>query len=134
MRTPAIVSGTTYPARVSSRSEPGCLFCAIVAGDIPGDVVRRTERTVAFRDIAPVAPTHVLVVPTDHHPTLADLVTTDSALVAELMAAATEVARAEGLTQGGYRLVANTGVDGGQTVGHVHVHVLGGRSMTWPPG
>jgi histidine triad (HIT) family protein len=117
---------------VTSTSDP-CLFCAIVAGDIPGEVVRRTGRTVAFRDIAPAAPTHVLVVPTAHHATVADLAAADPQLLSELVSAATAVAEAEGLTAG-YRLVANTGAEGGQTVDHVHVHVLGGRTMTWPPG
>lgn len=105
-----------------------------MSGDIPGDVVRRTDRTVAFRDIAPVAPTHVLVVPVDHYPTLGALASADAGLVAELMAAAAEVAALEGLADDGYRVVLNTGERAGQTVHHVHAHVLGGRAMTWPPG
>lgn len=110
-----------------------CLFCGIVAGDVPAAVVHETERTVAFRDLNPVAPTHVLVVPRDHYATIAELADTDPSYLGEVMAAAGAVARQEGLT-GGYRLVANTGDDGGQTVQHVHVHVLGGRSLSWPPG
>jgi histidine triad (HIT) family protein len=110
-----------------------CLFCRIVAGTIPADVVAETERTLAFRDVDPQAPTHVLVVPREHHADLAATVAADAALAAEVMAAAVAVARQEGL-DGGYRLVANTGDDGGQSVHHLHVHVLGGRSMSWPPG
>jgi histidine triad (HIT) family protein len=119
---------------VTKKTESGCLFCGIVAGDVPGDVVRRGKRTLAFRDIAPVAPTHVLVVPLDHYRDLAELSGADSDLVAELMADAASVAEAEGLVPDGFRLVLNTGDRAGQTVHHVHVHVLGGRDLTWPPG
>jgi histidine triad (HIT) family protein len=110
-----------------------CLFCRIVAGDLPADVVHRTERTVAFRDVNPQAPTHVLVVPRDHHPDLAAAVAADPTLAADVLGAATDVAHQQGLT-GGYRLVTNTGGDAGQSVHHLHVHVLGGRSLSWPPG
>ena len=105
-----------------------CLFCKIVAGEIPAEVVAETERTLAFRDIAPQAPTHVLVVPRDHHADLAACVSTDPGLLVEVMAAAVEVARSERL-DGGYRLLTNTGDDAGQTVHHLHVHVLGGRAL-----
>jgi histidine triad (HIT) family protein len=110
-----------------------CLFCGIVAGDIPATVVHETARTVAFRDLNPGAPTHVLVVPRDHYANAADLAAADPAYAGEVLAAAAEVAQKEGLT-GGYRLVANTGDDAGQTVQHLHVHVLGGRALSWPPG
>ena len=110
-----------------------CLFCGIVAGDIPATVVHETERTVAFRDLHPAAPTHVLVVPRDHYPDVAALAAADPSYVGDVLAAATAVAAQEGLT-GGYRLVTTTGDDAGQTVHHVHVHVLGGRSLGWPPG
>jgi histidine triad (HIT) family protein len=110
-----------------------CPFCGIVAGDIPATIVHETARTVAFRDLNPAAPTHVLVIPRDHYANAADLVAADPAYVGEVIAAAVEVAMQEGLT-GGYRLVANTGAEGGQTVDHLHVHVLGGRSLSWPPG
>ncbi len=110
-----------------------CLFCRIVAGDIPADVVHEGPRTLAFRDVSPQAPTHVLVVPRDHHPDLAALASADPVYLAEVLVAATQVAEQEGLT-GGYRLVANTGDDGGQSVHHLHVHVLGGRGLSWPPG
>jgi histidine triad (HIT) family protein len=116
-----------------------CLFCRMVRGEIPPDVVRETDRTLAFRDINPQAPTHVLVVPKDHHATLGALAAADPGLTAELAAAAHAVAVQEGLVtsdtaEPGYRLVANTGPQAGQTVHHVHLHVLGGRGLGWPPG
>lgn len=111
----------------------GCLFCAIAAGEIPADVVARTESAVAFRDINPQAPVHVLVIPVAHHPNLAALAAHDASAAGDLMAMATQVAQSEGL-ESGYRIVLNTGTDGGQTVDHVHAHVLGGRGLTWPPG
>lgn len=110
-----------------------CLFCRIVAGEVPAEVVHSTDRTLAFRDVGPQAPTHVLVVPRAHHADVADVADADPALLADVMAAAVAVARQEGL-ESGFRLVANTGEDGGQTVHHLHVHVLGGRALTWPPG
>ena len=106
-----------------------CVFCRIVAGEIPSTKVAETDRTLAFRDLAPAAPVHVQVVPKDHHADLAALSDADPALLADLWAAAVAVARQEGL-DGGYRLVANTGADSGQTVFHVHVHVLGGRALS----
>ena len=109
-----------------------CLFCKIVSGDIPGDVVLSDDRVVAFRDVNPVAPTHVLVVPRDHAENAAATAAADPALLGELVAAAAQVASREGLDD--YRLVLNTGADAGQSVFHTHLPVLGGRSMTWPPG
>jgi histidine triad (HIT) family protein len=111
-----------------------CLFCKIVRGEIPSDVVTDNDACVAFRDINPQAPTHVVVVPRQHHPDMAALVTTDPGLTGRLLATMAEVAQAEGLSDGGYRMVFNTGAGAGQTVFHVHGHVLGGRRMTWPPG
>ncbi len=115
-----------------------CLFCRMVAGEIPADVVHQTDRVFAFRDINPQAPTHVLVIPKDHHPTIGELAGSDAALLSEVVGAAQTVARQEGLisadgAEPGYRLVANTGSQAGQTVHHVHLHVLGGRHLTWPP-
>lgn len=110
-----------------------CLFCRIVEGDVPADIVLRTDRVVAFRDINPQAPVHVLVIPTSHHANAAEIAAADPALAGELLAAAAQVAEAEGLS-GGYRIVLNTGADAGQTVFHVHAHVLGGRELLWPPG
>lgn len=111
-----------------------CLFCAIVQGEIPADVVLRTDRVLAFRDIEPKAPVHVLVIPLDHHPDVPAAALADPRLGAELLEAAARVAASEGVADSGYRLVANTGRDGGQSVHHAHLHVLGGRGLTWPPG
>ena len=116
-----------------------CLFCRMVAGEIPADVVHETDRTFAFRDINPQAPTHVLVIPKDHHATAGLLVGADPGLLGEVVAAAHAVAVQEGLAtadgaEPGYRLVANTGPAAGQSVHHVHLHVLGGRDLAWPPG
>lgn len=111
-----------------------CLFCGIAGGDIPAEVVLDNEDCVAFRDINPQAPVHVVVIPRQHHPDLAAVAAADPGLAGRLVATATEVARAEGLSEDGYRVVFNTGAGAGQTVFHVHGHVLGGRPMTWPPG
>jgi histidine triad (HIT) family protein len=111
-----------------------CLFCAIVAGDIPSTQVLETDRILAFRDIDPQAPTHVLIIPKAHYPDVAALAAEDAALLGEVIDAARQVAAAEGVAEAGYRVVFNTGVQAGQTVPHVHGHVLGGRSLTWPPG
>jgi histidine triad (HIT) family protein len=114
-------------------ADPDCLFCRIVAGEIPAAVVHETETTFAFRDLEPQAPTHVLVVPRSHYPDAAALAAGEPTTAADLFDAARAVAEKEGLGNG-YRLVVNTGSDALQTVFHLHVHVLGGRSMGWPPG
>jgi histidine triad (HIT) family protein len=111
-----------------------CLFCKIVAGEIPATVVRETPTTVAFRDINPQSPTHVVVVSRAHHRDAAALAAADPALAGELLLAAAAVAGQEGITETGYRLVFNTGAGAGQSVFHVHCHVLGGRPLSWPPG
>ena len=111
-----------------------CLFCAIVAGEIPATTVLETDRILAFRDINPQAPTHVLVITKQHHPDVATLAAADSGLLGELVNGAHRVAVDEGVSETGYRLVFNTGAQAGQTVPHVHGHVLGGRSFSWPPG
>jgi histidine triad (HIT) family protein len=107
---------------------PDCLFCRIVTGEVPATLVAETERTIAFRDISPQAPTHVLVVPRDHHADLAACADADPGLLADVLRAAVAVARQEGL-DGGYRVLTNTGADGGQSVHHLHLHVLGGRAL-----
>jgi histidine triad (HIT) family protein len=112
----------------------GCLFCAIAAGEIPATVVREGPRTLAFRDINPVAPTHVLVITRDHHDDVAAVAAADPDAAAELLSEAAGVAAQEGLVDAGWRLVSNTGEEAGQSVHHVHLHVLGGRTLTWPPG
>jgi histidine triad (HIT) family protein len=111
-----------------------CLFCKIVSGDIPAERVAESDHTLAFRDLNPQAPTHVLIVPKEHHPNLAALADADGGVLAEVAVQARRVAEAEGIADSGYRVVFNTGPDGGQTVFHVHAHVLGGRPMAWPPG
>lgn len=110
-----------------------CLFCRIVAGKSPATVVYRDERVLAIRDIHPVAPTHILVMPTDHLGSMTDAAEADAGLIGALHVTAAKIAAQEGLSSG-YRLVTNTGRDGGQTVGHLHIHLLGGRALHWPPG
>jgi histidine triad (HIT) family protein len=109
-----------------------CLFCRIVSKEIPATIVAETEDCVAFRDVNPQAPVHVLVVPRDHVPSLNHA--TDPALVGKLALLAARVADQEGLAERGYRTVINTNADAGQTVFHIHLHLLGGRRMGWPPG
>ena len=111
-----------------------CLFCAIVAGEIPVTTVLETDRILAFRDIDPQAPTHVLVIPKEHHPDLGALAAADSVLLGEVINGAHRVAADEGVSETGYRVVFNTGAHAGQMVPHVHGHVIGGRSLDWPPG
>ena len=114
-------------------TDADCLFCKIVAREIPADVVHETETTVAFRDIEPQAPTHVLVVPRRHEPDAAALAGAEPTALVDLVTAAKAVADQEGLDKG-YRLVFNTGAEAHQSVFHAHLHVLGGRAMGWPPG
>jgi histidine triad (HIT) family protein len=111
-----------------------CIFCRIVRGEIPSAPVLETSEVLAFRDLNPQAPTHVLVIPRTHVGSLAEMGPEDVPLGGALLAACAEVARKLGLEAGGYRVVTNIGEDGGQSVGHLHLHVLGGRSMGWPPG
>lgn len=111
-----------------------CLFCKIVAGDIPAEKVYENEHVLAFRDINPVAPTHILVIPRAHVASLNDALPQHREQLGELLLAARDVAAREGLSASGYRLVINTMKDAGQVVFHIHVHVIGGRSFGWPPG
>jgi histidine triad (HIT) family protein len=111
-----------------------CLFCKIVTGEVPAVRIAETPRTIAFRDINPQAPTHVLVIPKDHYPDLAALAGAEDGLLAEVAAQAHQVAESEGVSGSGYRVVFNTGRQAGQTVFHAHAHVLGGRPLAWPPG
>lgn len=115
-------------------SEADCLFCRIAAGEIPAKIVYETDRTLAFRDVNPQAPTHVLVIPKEHYPDAAALAEADDGLADDVFRAAHAVAEQEGIAGSGYRVVFNTGPEAGQTVFHVHGHVLGGRGMAWPPG
>ncbi len=115
-----------------SKSE--CLFCRIAAGEIPAEVVKTTPELVAFRDIHPQAPTHILIIPRAHLASVSEMEEADARIMGELFLAARELARSEGIEESGYRMVVNAGPDAGQTVFHVHMHLLGGRSMSWPPG
>ncbi len=119
---------------MTDASPSDCLFCRILAGDLPANEVASTDRTFAFRDINPTAPTHVLVIPRDHIEN-ADVVTGDHGpVLAEMLMTAQAIARDEGINEGGYSLEFNVGRDAGNTVPHLHLHVLGGRKLGWPPG
>jgi histidine triad (HIT) family protein len=111
-----------------------CLFCRIVARELPSDIVHENEHVLAFRDLRPVAPTHVLVIPKRHVAAVREAEDTDVELLGHVMLGARDVARTLGLVAGGYRIVMNNGEDAGQTVFHLHAHVLAGRSLEWPPG
>ncbi len=111
-----------------------CLFCKIIQKEIPAEIVYENERVLAFRDINPQAPVHVLIIPKKHIPTLNDIQEDDQNLVGELFLAAKEIAKTEEIAEDGYRTVFNCNSNGGQEVYHIHLHVLGGRQMTWPPG
>ena len=111
-----------------------CLFCRIVAGEIPADVVHQDERAVAFRDINPQSPVHVLVIPRDHLESLDEATLKDEALLGHLLRVAARVANEQGLSESGYRTVVNTGAGAGQSVFHLHLHVIGGQHLSWPPG
>lgn len=110
------------------------IFSKIIRREIPAEIVYETDTVLAFRDINPQAPVHVLVIPKSYLKDLASASSADGAILGELMLAAAEVARREGLSEGGYRVVTNIGADAGQTVFHIHLHVLGGRPLGWPPG
>ena len=107
-----------------------CVFCRIAAGQIPADILYQDEQVIAFRDISPLAPTHLLVIPKKHIPYLADLSEDESALIGDMVNIANELARREGIAQSGYRLVINCGQQGGQLVPHLHMHLLGGRQLS----
>lgn len=115
-------------------SDGDCLFCKIAEGEMSADVVREADDWVAFRDINPQAPTHILIIPREHVASVDDLEEEHAGLVGRLHLAARDLAREEGLADDGYRLVTNTGAKGGQSVFHLHLHLLGGRAMKWPPG
>ena len=111
-----------------------CLFCKIINGDIPSSKVYEDELVYAFRDIEPQAPVHILIIPKEHIASANELTEENASVVAHIFAVAAKIAKAEGIAEGGYRIVNNCGEDGGQTVKHLHFHMLGGRSLTWPPG
>ncbi|MEM9056914.1 MAG: histidine triad nucleotide-binding protein [Pseudomonadota bacterium] len=111
-----------------------CLFCKMARGEIRPDIVLETDDVLAFRDLNPQAPVHVLVIPRKHIESMATLEPGDTELIGKVVAAGAEVARREGIAESGYRAVMNTNADGGQSVYHLHLHVLGGRQLGWPPG
>ena len=111
-----------------------CLFCRVIAGEVPANVVHRDERLTAFRDINPQAPTHILIVPNVHITSTNELAEEHVEVMGRIVQLAAELARQERIAPGGYRLVVNTGPDAGQSVGHFHLHLLGGRRLGWPPG
>jgi histidine triad (HIT) family protein len=115
-------------------TDPSCLFCRIVADELPSTRVHEDDAVIAFRDIAPRAPTHVLVIPREHIASAADLTEANGPILGRLFAVAADVARSEGIAEAGYRVVTNVGRWGGQSVDHLHFHVMGGRAFDWPPG
>ncbi len=114
--------------------DSSCVFCKIAAREIPAEILRESDRVVAFRDLDPKAPTHILLIPKDHIASLEDLTDEHGAMLADIVQAAAHLARTEGIDQTGWRLVSNVGPDAGQSVFHLHFHLLGGRKMLWPPG
>jgi histidine triad (HIT) family protein len=110
------------------------IFSKIIRKEIPATIVYEDDEVLAFRDIAPQAPTHILVIPKEEIPTANDVNEAHEALLGHMMRVATEIAKSEGIAENGYRLVVNCNADGGQAVDHLHIHLLGGRKMSWPPG
>lgn len=115
-------------------ADPECLFCRIAAGEVPASSVHGDDTVIAFHDISPRAPTHILVVPRAHIRSAAELTDADAPIVGHLFAVAAAIARAQGIADAGYRIVTNVGRGAGQTIDHLHLHLLGGRPLTWPPG
>ncbi len=111
-----------------------CVFCRIIAGQSPASIIYRDGQVVAFRDLHPVAPIHILIVPVQHTSSLDEIGAGEEAVLSSLLLTARDLAAQEGLNKGGYRLVLNTGADAGQSVFHLHLHLLGGRALHWPPG
>lgn len=121
-------------SRIRSKMTDSCIFCKIVSSEAKADIVYRDEQATAFRDIHPVAPTHILIVPNRHIESVSTLEAQDEQLVGHLFTVASQLANEEGISKGGYRLITNTGVDGGQTVLHLHLHLIGGQRMRYPMG
>ena len=115
-------------------TERDCIFCKIVKGEIPGDIVYQDDKVLAFNDIDPKAPVHVLIVPRDHIPGIADIEDEQKALMGHILSVASRIASEKGIGESGFRVVVNSGRDAGQAVLHIHFHVLGGRALSWPPG
>ena len=115
-------------------TDSSCLFCKIASREIPSDIVRESDRLVAFRDTNPQAPTHILIIPKEHVRSIAEIEEGHGDMLADVAQAAAQLAQAEGIAESGWRLVTNVGPDAGQSVFHLHFHLLGGRPMAWPPG
>jgi len=115
-------------------SDTSCIFCKIAAHEVPTEIVHENDRIVAFRDMDPKAPTHILLIPKEHIGSIADIEDRHGAMLADIAQAATHLAKTEGIDRSGWRLVTNVGPDAGQSVFHLHMHLLGGRPMQWPPG
>jgi histidine triad (HIT) family protein len=114
--------------------ETDCIFCKIARREIPAEILHESDRVVAFRDADPKAPSHILLIPKDHLPSIADVTEADGGMLTALFQAAAHLAKTEGIATSGWRLVTNVGADGGQSVFHLHFHLMGGRPMAWPPG
>jgi histidine triad (HIT) family protein len=119
---------------MSTTEFPDCIFCKIVAGEIPATIVGESDEAIAMRDISPVGPTHVLVIPRRHVKDATEVGTAEAQLLGELFELANQVAQSEGIAESGFRLVANVGDAAGNTVSHLHLHLIGGRDLAWPPG
>ena len=115
-------------------SEHNCLFCRIVAGEIPAEIIYSDDRSLAFRDINPQAPVHALIIPREHIESLDEASQQDEAMLGHLLRVGARVANEQGLSESGYRTIINTGAGAGQSVFHLHVHIIGGRALSWPPG
>ena len=111
-----------------------CIFCKIASGDIPGDIVYQDDRVIAVNDIDPKAPVHILIMPKTHIPSLNEIDDSNKDMLAHILTVAANLAKTKGVAEKGYRIVNNCGVQGGQSVGHIHFHLLGGRNLAWPPG
>jgi histidine triad (HIT) family protein len=127
------VNGSAADAS-APRRDPDCLFCRIVAGELPSTKVAEDDLVLAIRDIAPRSPTHILVLPREHIASAVDLTDQHATLLGRIFATSADLARSEGIAEGGYRVVTNIGLWGGQSVDHLHFHLMGGRPFTWPPG
>jgi histidine triad (HIT) family protein len=114
--------------------DSGCIFCKIAAREIPADILHESDTVVAFRDTNPQAPVHILLIPKEHIPSVAEIDGRQAGVLVDIVQAASHLADAEGVSEGGWRLVTNVGPDAGQSVFHLHFHLLGGRAMAWPPG
>jgi histidine triad (HIT) family protein len=123
-----------WTERQQKMSDPKCLFCRIMTGEIPAGKVYEDDHSFAFRDVNPQAPTHVLLIPKKHISSLNEASAEDHAVLGHLLRVAPQIARQEGVADNGFRVVVNTGADAGQSVWHIHLHIMGGRSMAWPPG